>query len=88
MRGSVKSGVFEQLCDENKSGGLGNSSKEVSESAVDGDEESRERFESWSRYDSGAEKGGRQGSVWSCAAGAADKQVEAGARCAGAGPPL
>lgn len=54
MRGSVKSGVFELLCDENKSGGLGKSSKEVSESTVDGDEESRERFGSWSKYGSGA----------------------------------
>lgn len=90
MRGSVKSGVFEQLRDENKSGGLGKSSKEASESTVDADEESRERFGLWSKYGSGsgAEKGGGWVSVWSCAAWAADKQVEAGARCVAAGPPL
>lgn len=47
MCGSVKSGwpgVFEQLCDENRSGGLGKSSKDVSEFKVDEDEESVERF--------------------------------------------
>lgn len=86
MRGSVKSGVFVQLCDENRSGGLGKSSGEVSESAVDEDEESRGRF--WSKCGSGVEKVDRQVSVWSCAAAAADTQEEAAARCAGAGPRL
>lgn len=91
MRGSVKSGrpgVSERLCDENKSGGLGKSSKEGSESAVDEDEEKGKGFGSWSKCGSGDAQGGRQVSVWSCGAGAADTQEEAGARCAGAGPPL
>ncbi len=88
MRGSVKSGVFEQLCDENRSGGLGKSSAEISESAVDEDEESRGRFSSTFGSGSGVGKGGRLVSVWSCAAGAADTQEEAGARCVAAGPRL
>lgn len=91
MCGSVKSGwpgVFEQLCDEKRSGGLGKSNKEVSESTVDVDEESRERFGSWSKYGSGVGQGGRQVTVWSCAAEAADRQEEAGARYVAAGPPL
>lgn len=86
VRGSVKSGVFVQLCDENRSGGLGKSSREVSESTVHEDGESRGRF--WSKYGSGVEKVDRQVSVWSRAAAAADTQEEAAARCAGAGPRL
>lgn len=90
MRGIVKSGAFEQLCDENKSGGLGKSSKEVSESTVDEDGESREKFGLWSKCCSifVVGKDSRQASVWSCEAGAAGTQEEAGARCVGAGPRL
>lgn len=57
MCGSVIScwpGVLEQLCDENRSGGLGKSNKEVSESTADVDEVSTERFGSWSKYGSGS----------------------------------
>lgn len=90
MHGSVKSCVFEQLLDEKRSGGLGKSSKEVSESTVDEDEEGRERFRSWSTYGSvsGFGKDGRQVSVWSCTASAADTQEEARAMCVAAGPRL
>lgn len=91
MCGSVKSGwpgVFEQLCDENRSGGLGKSSKDVSEFKVDEDGESVERFGSLSKYGSAFGQGGRQVAVWSCAAGAADPLEEAGAMYVGAGPPL
>lgn len=90
MHGTVKSGASEQLCDENKSGGLGKSSKELSESAVDEDKESREKFGLWSKCCSGfvVGKGSRQAAVGSCGAGAADTQGEAGARCVGAGPRL
>lgn len=89
MHGIVKSGVFEQLCDENKSGGFGKSSKELSESTVDDDEESREKFGLWSKCSCfGVVEGSRQASVWSCKAGAADTQEEAGARCVAAGPRL
>lgn len=84
----MKSAVFEQLCDENRSGGLGKSSKEVSESTVDEDEESRERFRSKNGSGSGVGKGGRQVTVWSCAAVAAGTQAEAEATCVGAAPPL
>lgn len=55
---------------------MGNSSREVSESIVDGDEESRGRFGSWSRYGSGSSAG----SVWSPEFGAADTQGEVRAR--------
>lgn len=48
------------------------------------DEEGRERFGSGSSV----EQGGKQVSVWSCAAGAADTQEEAEARYVGAGLPL
>lgn len=82
--------MSEQLCDENRFGGLGKSSKEVSISAVDEDEESRERFGSWCEYGSGASvvQGGSQEYVWSSAAEAADRQEEAAAMYVGAGPPL
>lgn len=91
MRGSVKSGwpgVLEQLRNENRSGGLGKSCKEVSEFTVDEDEGSRERFRS--KYGSGSSvgPGGWQISVWTCAAGVADTQEEAEARYVGAGPLL
>lgn len=89
-RGNVKSGVFEKLCDEKRSGGLGKSSKEVSESAVNEDEESRERCGSCSKYGSGvsAVQEGRLASAWNCAAEAADTPGEAAARCVGAARPL
>ena len=82
-------GIFEQLCNENRSGGLGKSSHEVSESPVE-NEESMERFRSWSKCGSGFSlgQGGRQVSVWRCAAGEADTQEEAMARYVGAVPPL
>lgn len=89
MCGSVKSGwpgVFEQLCDENRFGGLGKSSEEVSESAVD--EESRERFGSKYGWGVSVAQGGSQEYVWSSAAGAADTQEEAAATYVGAELPL
>lgn len=91
MRGSVKSGwpgVFEHLRNENRSGGLGKSCKEVSEFTVDEDEESREWFSS--KYGSGSSvgPGAEQVSVWTCAAGVADTQEEAEAMYVGAGPLL
>lgn len=54
------------------------------------DEESRERVGSWSKNGSGSGVGqrGRQVTVWSRAAGAADTQEEEVARYAGAGRPL
>lgn len=70
MSGSVKCdwpGVLE-LCAENRSGGLGKSSKKVSEFAVDEDEEWSERFTSGSS----AGQGGKWASAWSCESGAAD----------------
>lgn len=88
MRGSVKSGLIGQLCNENRSGGLGKSSAEVSESTVDEDEESREKFGSWFKLGFVAGRDGIHVSVWSCAGGAADTREEAGARCAAAGPRL
>lgn len=78
--------MLEQLCDENRSGGLGKSNKEVSESTVDVDEESREGSGSKYGSASGVVQGGRQVSVWSRTAGAADTQEAAGARYVGAGP--
>lgn len=81
---------FEKLRDENRSGGLGKSIKEVSDSTVDEDEESRKMFVSQSKYDSGSSVGENRRPVggWSCAAGAADTQEEAGAMYVGAGCPL
>lgn len=70
MRGRVKSSVFEQLCDENKSGGLGKSSKKLSESSMDAEKESKEKFGSCSKC-SGSEEGKTQVSVWSWASGTA-----------------
>ncbi|CAB1458216.1 unnamed protein product [Pleuronectes platessa] len=83
---SVWLGVFEQLCDEKRSGGL---AKEESESAVE-DEERREKSGSGSECGCGSSVGwgDGQGSAWSCATGAAETQEEAKARYEGAGPPL
>lgn len=92
MCSSVKSvwlsDVLEQLCDENRSGGLGKSSQEVSESTVE-DDEGGEWFGSRSKCGSGSSvgQGGRQVSVC-CVAGAADTQEEAMAKYVGAEPPL
>lgn len=89
MRSSVKSGLlgkFEHICDEKRSGSWGESTKEPSESTADADEEIAERL--GFRYGLGFLWGGKQESVWSCTAGAADTQEEGGARCVGAGPPL
>lgn len=71
----VKSGwprAYVQLCDENRSGGLGKSSQAVSESTGSGP---------------GVGHGGGTVSAWRCATGAADTQEEAVARYVGAGPP-
>lgn len=74
-----------QQWDENKSGGLGKSSKNVWESTAD--EESRERFELLSKCSgSGDGEGSRWVSIWSCAVWAADTREEGGATCVGAGP--
>lgn len=75
--------MLEQLCEENRSGGLGKSSEEVS---VDEDEDEG-RSE---RLNSGSSVGqdDKRESAWSCESGAADTQEAAAARCAGAGPPL
>lgn len=83
MCGSVRFGAFEQIRDENRSGGLGKSSKESSE---DVDEESREKF--GSKCGSGFCAAGREVRVWRSAAGAADTQGGAEAMCGGAEPPL
>lgn len=81
MRGIVKPAIFEQLRDENKSGGLGKSSIEVSDSTVEEDEGSREGFGLWSKCSGFC-------GVWSCAAGVAGTQEEGAATCVVAGPRL
>lgn len=85
MCGIARSGVFESLCDENKSGGFGKSSKELSESTAD--EEGGEKHGFWSKCCGfGDGEGSRKALAWSCATGAAGTQEEGGARCAAAGP--
>ena len=90
--GSVGSGpgVSEQLCNENRSGGLGKLNEEAAEFTVEDREESRGRFRLWSKDDSGssAEQGGELVSAWSCAAGAADTSEGGGAMYVGVVPPL
>lgn len=73
---------MEQLCDKNKSGGLGKSKPKVSESSVENCP--------WSKCGScsTAGVGDRQESPWSCACVAADMQEETVARYDGAEAPL
>lgn len=78
--------MFEHLCDEKRSGSLGQSRNELSESTADADEEIAEILAS--KCGSGFGWGGKWESVWHCIAGAADTREEGGARCVGAGPPL
>lgn len=53
------------------------------------DEESRERLELLSKCSGcGDGEGSMWGSIWSCAAWAADTREEGGATCVGAGPRL
>lgn len=81
MRGIVKPAIIEQLRDENKSGGLGKSSMEVSVFPVEEDEGRREGLGLWSKCSGFCR-------VRSCAAGGAGRQEEAAATCVVAGPRL